>query len=261
MTPLHPICILIDGTSGSGKSSLASKLADRLRLHHIETGLYFRMLGRHMIEQGFDYQRIHHFAADPGFGPPPQLSPAEASSAIAYVRHLADPGLLSHERHDPAHRLPLSDERVAAAAACFAPLGSIRQSIHRYINNDICTRPAGTHGVVLDGRGMGNEFNNSDVRLFLSASPDERVRRILSRYTTPEARSAAEAELPALMRSRDNRDRKRELAPNHAIFADWSIDNTQLKPQETLNNALEHIDKKLSSRSTGRTRPHSGYTR
>lgn len=202
---IAPLVIAIDGTTSSGKGTLARRLAARFGLPHLDTGLLYRAVAADAHSKGVD-------AAD-----------AEACARLASGIQLTD--------FD--HAL-LRGSRIGAAASVVAAHGPVRRALLD-LQRAFAQQPG---GAVLDGRDIGTVIApDARVKLWIDASAEERARR---RYL--ELSSMGEAVTPdgvlAQLRERDLRDASRADAPSKPAPDAVAIDTTELTPDEAFALAL-----------------------
>ncbi len=201
--------IAIDGTTSSGKGTLAKRLAKHYGLPHLDTGLLYRAVGKAAMDAGVD------------------LKDADACAAIA-------------ARIDPRDfdERELRTAGVGTAASMVAALMPVRQALF-----DMQRKFAGQKkGAVLDGRDIGTVIApDADVKLWVDASVEERARR---RFLELSAMGEDVTEHGVLqqLKERDRRDSQRKDAPmKPADDAIW-IDTTRMTPDECLAKAVEIVE-------------------
>ena len=99
-----------------------------------------------------------------------------------------------------------------------------------------------TSGAVLDGRDIGTVIcPDADVKLFVTATPEERARR---RYLELKQAGVAikEADVLADIRRRDERDKNREAAPLRKAPDAYLLDTTNLAIDAAFKAAIDLID-------------------
>jgi CMP/dCMP kinase len=203
--------IAIDGTTSSGKGTLAKRLAAHYGLPHLDTGLLYRAVARLALAKGID-------TAD------------ERECAL----------LAEHIDLSEFDERELRGAGVGAAASVVASLGAVRRALLELQRK--FAQQAG--GAVLDGRDIGTVIApDADVKLWVDASVEERARR---RYR--ELAGMGEAVTPesvlAQLRERDARDSSRKDAPmKPADDAIW-IDTTYLDADAAYAKALEIVETK-----------------
>jgi CMP/dCMP kinase len=203
--------IAIDGPAAAGKGTLARRLAMKLGLPYLDTGLLYRAVGRRVLDQGGD--------------------PADAAVAEAAARALVPTDL---ERGD------LRGPRADAAAASVASIATVRSALLKF-QHDFALRD----GAVLDGRDIGTViFPNASVKLFVTASPSERARR---RWLELRAKGVA-VELQAVegeMRQRDQLDAERIAAPLRVADDAYRLDTTNMNADAAFDVALAVVKTRI----------------
>jgi cytidylate kinase len=200
--------IAIDGPAASGKGTLARRIADELGYHCLDTGLLYRAVARDVAARGVRLE--------------------DTWAAVAIARSL-DPASLC----DPALRGAAAGE----AASIVASIPEIRAALLEYQRAFARRAP----GAVLDGRDIGTVVcPQADVKIYVTAAPEERARRRFMEMQARGENAAMEAVL-ADIRRRDERDSKRSVAPLQAAPDAVCIDTTRLDAEAVLRKALAII--------------------
>jgi cytidylate kinase len=200
--------IAIDGPAASGKGTLARRIADELGYHCLDTGLLYRAVARDVAARGVRLE--------------------DTWAAVAIARGL-DPASLC----DPALRGAAAGE----AASIVASIPEIRAALLEYQRAFARRAP----GAVLDGRDIGTVVcPQADVKIYVTAAPEERARRRFMEMQARGENAAMEAVL-ADIRRRDERDSKRGVAPLQAAPDAVCIDTTRLDAEAVLRKALAII--------------------
>jgi cytidylate kinase len=201
--------IAIDGPAASGKGTLGKRIAAHYGLAHLDTGKLYRAVARDTLARGAD--------------------PADAGAALIAakaldVATLGDPHLMAGG--------------LGEAASIVASHPEVRKELLAYQRAFARRRP----GAVLDGRDIGTVIcPDADVKLFVTAAPEERARR---RYR--ELREAgngiSEAEVLADIRRRDERDKNRATAPLLQAADAHLLDTTNLDIDAAFKAAIDLVD-------------------
>ena len=167
--------IAIDGPAGAGKSTVATAVARRLGLEHLDTGAMYRAVTLAALRQG----------VDPG--------DAEACAAIARSMELRVGDRVDPRRRGcrPSIRQPAVTEAVSTVAAHPAVRAELVERQRAWV--------AAHGGGVVEGRDIGSVvLPDADLKIFLTADTAERARRRASggggpiprRWPRPPARCA-----------------------------------------------------------------------
>lgn len=172
--------IAIDGPAASGKGTLARRLAGRYGLHHLDTGLTYRAVGKALLDAGLP------------------LDDTQAAEDAAREVDLA-----------ALDRATLSTHEVGEAASKVAVMPGVRRVLVDKQRDFAQTPP----GAVLDGRDIGTVVcPTAQVKLYVTARPDVRA----SRRTDEIMRSGGMADYEQILadlQRRDARDMARTDSP------------------------------------------------
>jgi CMP/dCMP kinase len=209
--------VTIDGPSGSGKGTIARLLADRLGWHCLDSGALYRLVGVAADRAGVSFDDPAALAAIA------QCLPAEFDGERV---------LLGGEDVSTLIRT----EEAGSLASRVAAVPAVRDALLEWQRAQ-----AREPGLVADGRDMGTVvFPSAPVKVFLTASPEERARRRYKQLLE-KGFTANLASLVAEIRARDERDRTRAVAPLKAPAAALEIESTALSIEEVLDRVLERV--------------------
>ena len=209
------ILVTIDGPAGSGKSSVARHVAGRLGLVNLNTGAAYRAAALVALREGADLSdgpRIADLARRIGLDP---------EGASIDDRRVPDPDLRTPE--------------VAAAASKVSANPELREVLLP-VQRAAADRARERGGAVVEGRDIGTVvLPDAELKVFLSADPEERARR-RARQT------GREGELDRIREAisrRDRQDSEREVSPLRPAPDAVVLDTTTLDLEEVVSRVLE----------------------
>lgn len=196
--------ITIDGPGGSGKSTVAARVAERLGYAHLDSGAAYRALTCWAMEQGrWDAVDL---AGLVGGGP---LSLARGR-VVLQGRDLTQ-----------AIRTP----EVSAQVYRVADLPLVRQAVNGFLRDLAASRPS-----VAEGRDMGTEaFPEAPLKVYLDAHPEARARRRAGQGT---------GETPEALAERVRREIGRKVGGLRPAADALEIDATDLTPEAVVTRIL-----------------------
>jgi len=211
------LIVAIDGGVATGKSAVGKRVADRLSLPFIDSGLMYRAITRLAAERGIDPADAE---AVTGLAESVQLT-------IDGDRVWADGTELTEGIYDAdfAEALP----RISAIPGVRAAL--VDQQRH-----------LGLSGVVMAGRDIGTVvFPNADHKFFLTASLDEKVRRRATQYERRGERVDPEV-MRREVEARDLVDTQRAVAPLRAAPDAVVIDTDNLDVDQVVDVIVRLVE-------------------
>lgn len=200
--------ITIDGPSASGKGTIAQRVAQALGFHYLDSGALYRLVGWIAISRGIDLERESELS-----GIAMNMNIKMSGEEIFFEdREVAD---------------ELRTEAAGAAASKVAALPGVRSAL---LGRQLGFRRA--PGLVADGRDMGSiVFPNATVKIFLTASAEERARRRYNQLIK-KGLSANIRTLLHEIQERDARDSQRSIAPLQKSADAFEVDTTGLPIDE-----------------------------
>jgi cytidylate kinase len=203
--------IALDGPAASGKGTLGRRLAEHFAFAHLDTGLLYRAVARVLLDREM------------------ALTDRDAATQVAQtldVTHLDDPRLRG--------------AAMGEAASVISAYQPVRDALLAFQRQFAAQEP----GAVLDGRDIGTVVcPHADVKLFITAAPEERARRrhleLLNRGETTEYETILQD-----IRRRDERDMNRSTAPLKPAADALTLDTTHLDADAAFQAALRLVESK-----------------
>jgi len=212
--------VTIDGPSGSGKGTISRAVARRAGWHLLDSGALYRLVAL--------------------AGTLAQVDPDDPGRHAALAQHMA---VWFGTRSDGGEEVRLDGRDVTAEIRSEAAgQGASRVAAWPEVRSALLGRQrafATPPGLVADGRDMGTVvFPGADLKIFLTATPEERA---LRRHKQLKDKGS-DVSLPALSREiagRDLRDQTRKVAPLKAAPDACVIDSTGLSVEAVTGRVLE----------------------
>lgn len=222
------INIAIDGPAGAGKSTIARAAAAKLGYIYVDTGAIYRSVALYCLEKGID---IH--------------SEAEVCSLLGEI----DPRL---EYENGVQKILLngrdvSDKIRTPQVSSAVPVVSAIPKVREFLL-DMQKKTAAENNVIMDGRDIGTVvLPNAQLKIFLTASPEERARRRHAELADKPSAPTYEKVLEDIIK-RDYEDSHRETAPLKQAEDAVLCDTTELD----LTQAVEKITRMIEDTVKGR---------
>jgi pantoate ligase/cytidylate kinase len=188
--------VAIDGPAGAGKSTVARQVAQTLGLMHLDTGAMYRALTWRVLEAGIDLEDE------------PAIAELVSQSQINLVTDEASRAIRIWIDGEEVTQVIRSLE-VTANVSFIAAVPAVRRELVKQQQRWGCKG-----GVVAEGRDIGTHvFPDAELKIFLTASVQERARRRQQDLKDQELQSVSLEQLEQDIRLRDVRDSTRTLAP------------------------------------------------
>ena len=213
--------ICVDGPSGSGKGTLAQRLAGHLGFHLLDSGALYRIVGFAALDQGIawdDEASVTQIARD---------------LDVSFVT--TDLGVRVIYRGRDATE-PVRSVRGGEGASAVAAIPSVREALLAR-QRELAAAP----GLIADGRDMGTVvFPDAPLKIFLEASALARAQRRQSQLQL----QGEDVSLPRLLEAiedRDTRDRTRSVSPLVPAEDAVIVDSTDLTADAVFERVLSNV--------------------
>ena len=208
--------VAIDGPAGAGKSTIAKRLAKELGFIYVDTGAMYRAIGLHMLNAGIDG------------GDEEKVSEEVQKVDVS----------LSYENGNQKVLLNGQDvsgmirtEEVSALASQTSAYRAVRERLL-----DLQRNMAKEHDVLMDGRDIGTTIlPDADVKIYLTASVEERARRRYEEYISKGEQADLE-KIKEDIKTRDHNDMTREVSPLKKADDAIEVDTSHMTIDEVVNH-------------------------
>jgi cytidylate kinase len=225
--------IAIDGPGGSGKGTVARRVARQLGWNLLDSGALYRLVALAGLRAGLDPGDVEGHAR------------VAAALDATFGMDPAGEELIRLSGTDVTQQL--REEATGEAASRVAAWQPVRSALLG--RQRAFARPP---GLVADGRDMGSVvFRNAGLKIFLTATPEERAAR---RYKQLKEKGLS-VSLPALsaeIAERDRRDTTRSVAPLVAVPEAVVVDSTALTIEEVVGRVIELARERFPEAARGR---------
>ena len=214
--------ITIDGPSGSGKGTISRRLSKQLGWHYLDSGALYRLLACAAQRDGVVLDDIDGLVALAG----------RIHGEFRFTGAGEEQVLLDGE---PVTKT-LRTEQSGNAASKIAALPPVRAALLAWQR-----RYREPPGLVADGRDMGTVvFPDAALKIFLTASPEERAKRRYNQLKN-NGKDVSLAAIVAEVRTRDARDRSRAASPLVPAGDAWLLDNSHQDIEETVAAVFDRV--------------------
>lgn len=217
------INVAIDGPAGAGKSSIAAAVAGKVGYIYVDTGALYRAVAYSVIKNGTD--------------------PSESEKVISLLSKLQ----VELKFVDKCQRVFVNGEdvsdmirtpEVSMGASVVSAIGEVRNFLF-----ELQKKIARENNVIMDGRDIGTVvLPDAQLKIFLTASPQERARR---RYE--EIKDKQDVSFDEILRDiikRDENDMNRAVSPLRQAKDAVLVDTTEMSIEEVIS-CIEDMIRKL----------------
>lgn len=217
--------IAIDGPAAAGKSTVAKALAASMGFIYVDTGALYRAIGY------YAYDKVD------------STTNAEAVSALLgdidiQIKYIDGVQRIFLNGADVSEDIRSPEMSMAASNVSAIP------AVRAFLL-DLQRRLAAENNVVMDGRDIGTVIlPNAQVKIFLTASPEERARRRMLEYKQ-KGQELDFDQLLAEIKQRDYNDSHRATAPLKQADDAVLVDSTEMKFEQVLDKITAIVKEKF----------------
>lgn len=223
---MNKFSVAIDGPAGAGKSTIAKAAASALGFVYVDTGAIYRTVGLAANRKGYNPTQHDEIAA---------MLP----TLVIDMRYV-----------DGVQRMFLWDEDVSdlirtPEISKYASNVAAMPEVREYLLN-MQRSMAEQYDVIMDGRDIGTVvLPHANLKIFLTASAEERARRRLIQMEEKGDCSQSFEEVLAEIVDRDQRDMEREIAPLKQADDAVLLDTSNINREESIAAIVNMIKKSM----------------
>ena len=226
--------VAIDGPAGSGKSTTARRVAQRLGWLYLDTGAMYRAVGLAFRERSLPFSDDAAAALVPDLTV--DLAPGPDGVRVAL------------NGQDVTDRIRTA--QAASDASRASALGPVRDALVA-LQRRVADRQPDGRGVVAEGRDIGTVvFPDADVKFFMVADLDARARRRHDDLLRLDPDAPAFESVREDLAERDRRDQTRAIAPLKPAPDAVVLDTTEIGPDEQVERVLRAVASAQSAQAS-----------
>lgn len=227
--PAKKINIAIDGPAGAGKSTIAKAAAKAFGFIYVDTGALYRAVAYFMLSRHIDVNNADKVAS-------------YLCDVVPELKYI------DGEQHVFVNGEDVSDKirtpEVSMGTSAVSAIPRVRDFLF-----DLQKKIAAENDVVMDGRDIGTVvLPNADVKIYLTATAEERARR-RHKELTEKGGTVSFEEVLADVNKRDYNDMHRDAAPLRQAEDAALCDTTNVDLQGAVDMLINIINEKLQAES------------
>ena len=216
------VSVAVDGPAGSGKSTITKKVAKSLGFNYVDTGAMYRALTYNFLSNGLEEleeEKIKELLSKTNFK-------VEYVDGVQYVY---------------VNDVEVSDKIRTAEVSKFTSLFAKSPAVRDFLI-DTQRNLANTNNIIMDGRDIASVvLPNADVKIFLTASVEERARRRVLDFERQGIENVDFEKVKEDIKARDWQDENRDIAPLIKVESATLIDTTSLTIDEVVEKMTELV--------------------
>ena len=216
------VSVAVDGPAGSGKSTITKMVAKSLGFNYVDTGAMYRALTFNFLSTGLDEleeEKIKELLSKTDFK-------VEYVDGVQYVY---------------VNDVEVSDKIRTAEVSKFTSLFAKSPAVRDFLI-DTQRNLAITNNIIMDGRDIASVvLPNADVKIFLTASVEERARRRVLDFERQGIENVDFEKVKEDIKARDWQDENRDIAPLIKVESATLIDTTSLTIDEVVEKMTELV--------------------
>ena len=221
------VSVAVDGPAGSGKSTITKLVAKELGYNYVDTGAMYRALTYKFLSNGLkelEENDIKNLLENVDFR-------VEYVNGVQYVY---------------VNNVEVSDKIRTAEVSKYTSLFAKSPAVREFLI-DTQRNLAGTNNIIMDGRDIASVvLPNADVKIFLTASVEERARRRMLDFERQGIENVDFEKVKEDIKARDWQDENRDIAPLIKVESATLIDTTTMTIEEVvarMTNLVKVVEK------------------
>ena len=223
------INIAIDGPAGAGKSTIAKAAAKKFGYIYVDTGALYRAVAYYVLSQGKDTKNA-------------EAVEMLLRDIVPELKHIGGEQRVFLNGEDVSDKIRTPEVSMGASAVSAIP------RVRDFLFN-LQKKIAAENNVIMDGRDIGTVvLPNADVKIYLTASAEERARR-RHKELAEKGEQVSFEEVLADVNKRDYNDMHREIAPLKQAEDAVLCDTTNVDLQGAIDMLIGIINERLFTKN------------
>ena len=221
------VSVAVDGPAGSGKSTITKMVAEKLGFNYVDTGAMYRALTYNFLSNDLkelEENKITELLEELDFR-------VEYVDGVQYVY---------------VNDVEVSDKIRTAEVSKYTSLFAKSPAVREFLI-DTQRNLAHTNNIIMDGRDIASVvLPNADVKIFLTASVEERARRRVLDFERQGLENVDFEKVKEDIKARDWQDENRDIAPLIKVESATLIDTTTMTIEEVvarMTNLVKVVEK------------------
>lgn len=216
------VSVAVDGPAGSGKSTITKMVAKSLGFNYVDTGAMYRALTYNFLSNGLD-----------------KLEEETIKELLSKIEFRVE--YVEGVQHVYVNDEEVSDKIRTAEVSKFTSLFAKSPSVRDFLI-DTQRNLANTNNIIMDGRDIASVvLPNADVKIFLTASVEERARRRVLDFERQGIENVDFEKVKEDIKARDWQDENRDIAPLVKVDSATLLDTTSLSIDEVVEKMTELV--------------------
>ena len=216
------VSVAVDGPAGSGKSTITRMVAEKLGFNYVDTGAMYRALTYNFLSNDLkelEENKIKELLEDLDFR-------VEYVDGVQYVY---------------VNDVEVSDKIRTAEVSQYTSLFAKSPAVREFLI-DTQRNLAHTNNIIMDGRDIASVvLPNADVKIFLTASVEERARRRVLDFERQGLENVDFEKVKEDIKARDWQDENRDIAPLIKVDSATLVDTTSMTIDEVVDKMTELV--------------------
>ena len=216
------VSVAVDGPAGSGKSTITKMVAEKLGFNYVDTGAMYRALTYNFLSNDLkelEENKIKELLEDLDFR-------VEYVDGVQYVY---------------VNDVEVSDKIRTTEVSKYTSLFAKSPAVREFLI-DTQRNLAHTNNIIMDGRDIASVvLPNADVKIFLTASVEERARRRVLDFERQGLENVDFEKVKEDIKARDWQDENRDIAPLVKVDSATLVDTTSMTIDEVVDKMTELV--------------------